>query len=215
LPADGVHLVPPALTVNGPLFEHWPLAVDDGTDWAGLPWGWCLSSTPAGDCSRAWDAMHGGAVLRIELLDASGTLLETIELPLPPEPEASALGTDAACERMARFDTRAVDSFAPHYAQVLGLGDTRLGARLRWTPAPGPAALTLRLNWQRADTLSLGDRDERHRRLLLDAASAGPLDLLFEPRGGWASTWWSARLDTAPADGLLRYIHVIAPSNPH
>jgi hypothetical protein len=215
LPADGVHLVPPALTVNGPQFEHWPLAVDDGTDWAGLPWGWCLAGTPAGDCSRAWDAMHGGAVLRIELLDAGGGLLESVELPLPPEPEAQALGSDAAGERMAHFDTGAADSFAPHYAQVLGLGDSRLGARLRWTPAPGPAALTLRLHWQRADTLALGGREERHQRVALDAATPGPLDLRFEPRSGWASTWWSARLDTAPADGLLRYIHVIAPTQPH
>jgi hypothetical protein len=69
------------------------------------------------------------------------------------------------------------------------------------------------VHWQRADALAQGGKDERHRRLPLDAASAGPLDLLFEPRSGWASTWWSARLDTTPADGL-RYIHVIAPTNP-
>lgn len=213
LPADGVHLVPPALTVNGPLFEHWPLALDEGTDWAGLPWGWCQAGTPAGDCSRAWDAMHGGAVLRVDLLDAGGALLESVQLPLPPEPDARALATDAAAARMARFDTAAADGFAPHYAQVLALGATQLAARLRWQAPQPPAGLTLRLHWQRADTLALGGKDERHRRLPLDPASGGPLDLLFEPRSAWASTWWSARLDTMPADGL-RHIHVIAPTHP-
>jgi hypothetical protein len=214
LPADGVQLVPPALTVNGPLFEHWPLAVDDGTDWSGLPWGWCLAGTPAGDCSRAWDSMHAGAVLRIELLDAGSLVIESIDLPLPPEPEAEALQADAAGARMARFDSGAADTFTPHYAQVLALGDTKLTARLRWRAPPPPATLSLRLHWQRADALAQGGTEDRHRRLPLDAASSGPLELRFAPRSGWASTWWSARLDTTPGHGLLRYIHVIAPTNP-
>jgi hypothetical protein len=157
--------------------------------------------------------MHGGAVLRLDLLDAGGALLDTVELPLPPEPDALALQADAASARMARFDTAAADAFAPHYARVLALGSTQLAARLRWHAPQPPAALTLRLHWQRADALAQGGKEDRHRRLPLDPASRGPLDLLFDARAGWASTWWSARLDTMPADGL-RHVHVIAPTNP-
>lgn len=214
LPAEGVHLVPPALGVNGPAFEHWPLAVDPGTDWAGLPWGWCAPAVAASDCRLAWQAMQNGAMLRFELLDAAGQPIEVLERTLPPEPEAAAWQGATALPCMARFDSAAADSFAPHYAQVLALGDTRLAARSRWQlPTSAAAALQLRLHWQRADTLGQGGTENRHRRLALAASDNAPLDLVFDARSGWFSTWWSARLDTTREDGL-RYIHVLAPGNP-
>jgi hypothetical protein len=214
LPADGVHLLAPALGVNGPVFEHWPLALDTDTDWAGRPWGWCAPAVSASACQLAWQAMRSGAVLRFELLDAAGQLIDTVERTLPPEPDAAALQGASALPRMARFDSGAADSFAPHYAHVLALGDTRLAARLRWqAPATDGATLQLRLHWQRADALGQGGTENRHRRLALSASTNAPLDLVFDARVGWLSTWWSARLDTTRDDGL-RYLHVLAPGNP-
>jgi hypothetical protein len=207
LPASGVVLLPPPLTLAGPAFEHWVTSSDRDTGWPALPWGWCADDADAASCAAAWRSFGPGDRLRFELLDGAGALLATLDAALPAEPPPSAWRIADAPRHFARLQPEA-ETDAPTAQRVAGYGRDTAATVLRWEAPPG-GALELLRSWQRRDVASV---ELQHRRTPL-AGTAGRIDTTFDARAGWRSTWWSARLVRTDADGV-RFVHTVSPANP-
>ncbi|HLL19327.1 MAG TPA: hypothetical protein VK439_11135, partial [Rubrivivax sp.] len=213
LPAGGVVLLPPPLTVNGPAFEDWMLQSDPDSGWPAVPWGWCGAETDAGTCSAQWTALRAGSLLRFELLDEAGALIETIEAALPPEPPQPPALLAEVAQRFARLEA-ADPTAAPGYAQVLGYGSLTSSTTLSWRPPSGASSVELQRAWQQADPTGSGGVETQRSRSLLMPATPAPIVNTFVPRAGWRSTWWSVRLAATDAEGM-RHVHALSPANPH
>lgn len=212
LPSGGIDLVAPGDTVNGPAVEHWTLATDEDTGWAGLPWGWCPDDTEAADCMAAWSGMRSGSSLVFELLDTQGAVIGSETAVLPPEPPRHA--ADPGVSAFARFALAAQPASQPLIARVMADSGGAWIIDWPWRTASGVRWLRADLSLQRTDLASAGGAETLRRRVHIDPASHGRLAWTLPGRRGWGATWLHAQLTATDELGVQR-IHFIAPSNPH
>lgn len=216
LPSGGIDLVAPGYTVNGPAFEHWTLAIDEGTGWAGLPWGWCAQAIEPTDCTVAWQGMRGGASLVFDLLDGQGQLIASQTVTLPPEPLASGAATGVAARlAFARFDLASAPASQPQFAPLMGNTGQALLIDWPWLGTSGTKALQADLSLQRTDLVATGGTETIRRRTFLDPAATGAhLTWTLPAKADWGAQWLQGRLTATDELGVQR-IHFVAPSNPY
>ena len=213
LPSGGIELVAPTPTVNGPAFDHWTLAIDENTGWAGIPWGWCEATVEPTDCKVAWSGMRSGASLTFDLLDIDGAVIATQSVTLPPEPgmQDSRPGNPG----FARFDLAATPASQPRLAQLMDDTGQAMLIDWPWLKPVGAQALHAELTLQRGDLTAAGGTEFIRRRAFLDASAEGArLAWALPARSGWGAQWLGARLTATDALGVQR-THFIAPSNPY
>jgi hypothetical protein len=225
LPAAGLKLVPPATHAGAPMAEHWTLDADSDDDWHAVPLGWCEAAADdaeASACASAWQTLGAGSRFRFELFDAQGQSLAAQDTALAEDalPESTLLAEAAA--RFARFELVNVPTQQPQLATLWHNGNASDGdgltLQLPWKAASSGAArpTRLQLDWWRApwpDAAS-GDRLRRQAWVQPAPGAAASWDINATPSPGQRTRWLAMRVDTQDVLGN-RYLHFVAPNNPH
>jgi hypothetical protein len=225
LPAQGLVFVAPTQLPGSSSYSHWTQEDRPAHNWQAVEIGRCIAipDAPAQSCIAQWAPLGAGQTYQFELLDMTGSVVQTLTARLfdRPKPAAEILAQRSAV--FARFDLVGQDSAQPQYARLLNPDALASGAELSntWSwrrPADQRMrVLTSTLEVQLAE-LASGAIKMREAHLLPEAtgapnASALWASMLAVPPGS-LPVWLTARLVAADELGNL-YVHYLSPANPY